>query len=267
MKKTTFGLLAAAACLAAGTSQAALEPLASYDKFDTAPLDAGHWQQGERRRAKKGLALNHLHRDFGPVGSSTGGVGTNFSTSLSDGSRVTQLKATITVLSASVSQCAENTTYTSNVLARVIGSLFNTGTPTAGNQTGDVLAQAYLQRSVSDPTGPLTVTGGVLMCTNSDCSQVASVGSFSGLGTAAIGQPVNLAIQWDRATKTVTAIRDGVTTASVGYLVSDTNQPAVQFKQVSTRTNLANCPLAATRSVGAIEASFDNVSVNKSGAP
>ena len=91
------------------------------------------------------------------------------------------------------------------------------------------------------------------------------MGNFTGLGTANVGQDVAFKLEWDKAAKTFTAVRDGSITSVVPYTQSDRAGPGNPFKNLSTRTNLANC--TGARPVGSIDASFDSIAVNRSAAP
>ena len=267
MKYVFLGLTAVAASLV-GSSAGALENLSIYDRFSAPSIDATRWSSLERTRQLKLSALNHVQRDMGPTGSDAGGLSTNFTTNLSDPSRITQIKATLTVNALDVNNCAANPGYNSSVVARLIGSFFNTGTPSSGNQTGDMLALVTLSRGANSalPPGVVDVGGSVVVCQNSDCSVTSGVGQFTGLGTANLGQAVTLQLEWDKAAKTFTAVRDATTTAVVTYTQSDKAAPGNNFKQVSTRTNLASCQ-SAPRTLGSIDASFDSIAVNRSAAP
>lgn len=252
-----------AGALAGAPAGAALESFTSYDKFSGDTVDASKWSTFERSRSIQRKALNHLQRDWGPTGSDTGGFSTNFTTNLTDPARVTQLQAKVLVNTAEVTHCPGNASFTGSVLARLIGAFFNVGTPVSGSQLGDVLGLVTVTRAANsaDPVGVLQVGGSVVVCQNSDCSLVTNIGNFTGLGTVTTGQAVTLSLEWDHLTKTFKAIRDGVTTATVSYTVNDRAAPGNNFKQLSTRTNLASC--TGARTTGLIDASFDNVSVNK----
>ena len=268
MKRAVCSVAVLAAGLATSGAQA-LEPLANYDKFSTTPIDTSRWSSFERTRQIKGKALNHVQRDWGLTTSDSGGQSNNFVDNLANPSAVTQIKAKITVHDVAVTNCAANTGYNSSVLARVIGSFFNTGNPSSGSQTGDMLALVTVTRAANttDAPGVLQVGGSAVVCQNSDCSLVSSVGSFTGLGTTTLGTPVTVRLEWDKLAKTFTAVREGGATAVVTYTQSDVAAPGNAFKQVSTRTNLASCTGAGNRTTGYIDASFDDVAVNKSAAP
>lgn len=258
---------AAIAAVLCSSPALALESFASYDKFTAAPIDASKWASYERVRKIKSGTLNHIQRDWGSIQSDAGAQGSSFGTSMADPSRVTQLKATLKVASIEAIGCSANPTATS-ARARLLGTFFNTGAPTSGSMQGDVLAQVWIGRYSNsvDAPGTLQVGGGVFVCQNSDCSATTPVGTFSNLGTASLNQNVTLQLEWDKVAKTFTAVRDGSTISSVSYTVSDNIAPGNSFKQVGTRTDNAAC-LSGPRTTAAIDATFDNVAVNKSAKP
>ncbi len=265
--KSLILISAATAAVLASCPTWALESFASYDKFNAAPIDATKWASFERVRKIKSGTLNHIQRDWGSTQSDAGAQGVSFGTSMADPSRVTQLKATVKVASIEATGCSANPTATS-ARARLLGTFFNTGAPTSGSMQGDVLAQVWVGRYSNsvDAPGTLQVGGGVFVCQNSDCSTTTPVGTFSNLGTASLNQNVTLQLEWDTAAKTFTAVRDGSISSSVSYTVSDNFAPGTSFKQVATRTDNAAC-LSGPRTTAAIDATFDNVSVNKSAKP
>ncbi|MBQ0936804.1 hypothetical protein [Ideonella paludis] len=265
--KSLFLTSVATAAMLCSSPTWALESFASYDKFNAAPIDASKWASFERIRKIKSGTLNHVQRDWGTTQSDAGTQGVSFGTSLTDPSRVTQLKATVKVASIEASGCSANPS-ASAARARLIGTFFNTGAPVSGSMQGDVLAQVWVGRFSNsvDAPGTLQVGGGVFVCQNSDCSLTTTIGTFSNLGTATLGQNVTLQLEWDKAAKTFTAVRDGTVNSSVSYTVSDSIAPGNHFKQVATRTDTAAC-LSGPRTTAAIDATFDNVAVNKSAKP
>lgn len=265
--KSLILISAATAAVLASSPTWALESFASYDKFNAAPIDASKWANFERVRKIKSGTLNHIQRDWGNTQSDTGVLGVSFSSNLTDPSRVTQLRATVKVASIEATACAANPA-ASAAGARLVGTFFNTGRPTAGSMQGDVLAQVGVVRfsTSADAPGTMQVIGFVFVCQNSDCSQATTVGNFSNLGTASLGQNVTLQLEWDKAAKTFNAVRDGNLSSSVSYTLSDSAAPGNNFKQVATRTDMAAC-LSGPRTTAAIDATFDNVAVNKSAKP
>ena len=261
----------AALALAAGTACAPALALESYvvlDDFNASNIDILKWSDQERIRTVSGNVLRMQHREAGTTSDNTSQTGITWSTSISRPTAATQIRAVLRVNSISIGTCAGNTSFTSAARARIIGGFFNTGNRIAGNLTGDALAQAFLVRRGNSTDGPdvLRVEANALVCKNSDCSQSVALGPNVALGTANVGQDVTLAIEWDKATKTFTFIRDnGTASGSTVYAVNDSIEPGNSFKQVGTRIDVPNC--TAARTVNAVDATFDTFSVNTKAKP
>ena len=117
-----------------------------------------------------------------------------------------------------------------------------------------------------DPAGVMRVEGWVGVCLDATCNAAQQIGSNVSLGTAGLNTNVTLAIEWDRAAKTFTFLRDGgAASGSVTYAVADTVEPSIAFKSVGTRTEVANCTTG--RTAASIDATFDTISVNAKAKP
>jgi hypothetical protein len=261
----TFITLAALAA-AAGAAHA-LEPIRSYDSFSTVPLDTTRWSETERAREIQRGALRLMQRSVGAAGSDSGFTSINWNENMNDPAAVTAIKAKVTVNAVETASCAANTALGQS-RARIIGGFFNVGVPTPGSQVGDVIAQIRVTRlsNSADPAGTLRVQGLASVCQNTDCSSTTTIGNIVDLGTATLGQSLVVQLQWDQPAKTFLFGREGATGGSVAYTHDDSNPPGVAFKQLSTRLDLPNCQTAA-RTVGLVDAAFDNVGVNRSAAP
>lgn len=261
-------LLAVLALLiVAATPARAQEPYIGYDAFPTTQIDFSRWLFGERTRQIVGGALLMSQRDYGDQIGNTGTRRATFSTPVDEPHRVTQLRASVAITGYDVTSCPQNTT-PSSVQARVIGSFFNVGTPVAGSQVDDVVALARLIRRTNSPDAPgvLAAEGLVVQCTSSDCSTSVQIGTTRSLGTVPQGTLVRLAVEWDQAAKTFFFQRDSDAKLSVTYVAADDAAPGTPFKQLDTRTDLANC-LGSARTVGSVSARFDNMQVNASALP
>jgi hypothetical protein len=175
------------------------------------------------------------------------------------------LSAIITVTTIGPLDSCPGSTAVSNSRARVIGAFFNVrpGGPVLGDQTGDVLAQAYLRRygNSLDPAGVLQVTGLVTQCNNADCSSSTTLSSVT-LGTTNVNTAETLRIDWNQKKKLFNFTRgsNAAVPASYGSL-SDTVAPARPFNNVSIRTEVANC-VGPTRVKAGLSALFDKVSIS-----
>jgi hypothetical protein len=258
----------AAVALFATTTAHALEPFAPYDQFSEQPLDPARWVEGEQVRAIRGSALQLMQRKLGAGGADSGLTFSNFNTNLTIPSVVTSLRARITVNTLDVNACPSNTALGQS-RARIIGTLFNVNaSPTPGSMVGDVTAQVRVTRfsNSADPAGVLRVQGLALLCTNADCSQGTTIGNVVDLGMVNTGTATVVQYQWDKASKSFYFARDhGAYAGTVGYALSDASPPGLAFHQLSTRLDLPNC-LSAARVPGSVDAKFDNVAVNQSGA-
>ncbi|MET0334108.1 MAG: hypothetical protein ABW190_07530 [Rhizobacter sp.] len=246
----------------------ALEPFAPYDKFSEKPLDPARWVEGEQVRTIKGSGMQLMQRKLGLGGADSGLTFATFSTNLTAPSTINSLRARITVNALEVNACASNPTVAQS-RARIVGALFNVNAaPTPGSMVGDVTAQVRITRfsNSADPVGVLRVQGLALLCTSVDCAAGTTIGNMVDLGTVNVGTATVVQYQWDKAAKTFHFSRDqGAYAGTVGYALSDTAPPSQAFHQLSTRLDLPNC-LSAARVPGSVDAKFDNVAVNQSGA-
>ncbi len=246
-----------------------VEPFRPYDSFNSTPIDLTKWQESERVRQVRRGALNLMQRSWPGTGSDAGLTFSSWSETVTNPAAITALKTKVTVDGLEVSSCTANTVVGQS-RARLIGSFFNVGTPTAGSQVGDVLAQVKLVRFSDsiDPPGTLRVQGVVSVCGSADCnSNNTTIGSVVDLGTLALGTATTVQLQWDQPGKTFWFSRDaGAFSGSVGYTASDASPPSVPFKQLSTRADLPNCA-SGPRVSALVDATFDNVQVNQSAAP
>jgi len=256
-----------AALLAAGSAHA-LEPFRVYDNFSSTPVNPALWTGGERVLTTKGGALNLMQRSWGLATADSGLSFVNFNENVTDPAAVTALRAKITVNALEVNACPSSPAVGQS-RARIIGGFFNSGTPTPGSQLGDVIAQVRLTRlsNSADAAGVLRVQGLASLCTSADCNNASVIGNIVDLGTVNVGQATTVQMQWDQPAKSFLFARDnGAFSGSVAYTQSDASPPGLAFKQLSTRLDLASC-LSAPRVPGSVDASFDNIAVNKSAAP
>lgn len=253
----------------AATPAHAQEPYFGYDAFPTPQIDLSRWLFGERSRQVVGGALLMSQRDYGDQYSNTGVRRSTFATPVDEPHRVTQLRASVAITGYEVTGCAQNTGSASSVQARVLGSFFNVGAPEAGSQMGDVIALARLVRRSNsvDAAGVLVAEGLAVRCTSSDCSTSTVIDAVRSLGTVTQGTLVRLAVEWDQVAKTFYFQRDNEPKLSVTYTDADSASPGTPFKQLDTRTELANCLGGTARTFGTVNARFDNVQVNASAVP
>ena len=247
---------------------AAAETYVLYDDFSASTLNPARWQDAERSRILTGTNLRMAARDWGSTVSDSLGTSITWSESLARVGGMTQLRALMKVTAIDMTGCVANATATS-VRGRVIGSFFNAGNRAAGSSVGDVLAQVWAIRASNsvDAPGVLRVEGWVGICTTSDCSSSNQIGTTVPLGTVNVGTNVTMQVDWDRANKQFLFSRDKGAVTAMSYAgFDDSADPGVPFKQVGTRTTVANCA-SGPRTFGFIDARFDNVQVNSTAKP
>lgn len=263
-----FACLALAGACAVPVAAAPLEPMAPFDAFSNPTLQADRWGEFERVRRTRNSSLNLVQRDVGTATSDTGATALNFNTLIANPGRISQLRAKVRVDAVAATGCAANATPT-QVRARLVATLFNTGNPVTGSFVGDVIAQVFVRRlSNAGGTGnELEAGAAVSVCQNADCSVSLPLGAFVPLGTVFVGQEVTLQMEWDRVTRQISFARSGGGSASgsVTYTQSDSAAPGSPFKQIGTRVEPANCQ-SGPRTSGFIDASFDLVETNRSAA-
>jgi len=253
-------ILAAAALAASTTAQAAALPL--VDNFTAPGLNAAVWAAPESARYIDDKGRLNLGRwTFGGTASNSGTTVETFNLGAVDNVAPKSIKVTITAQNVDrVDGCAANPTR-SSAYARTIGAFFNTlaSAPTPGDMTGDVLAQASLQRNSDEPAGLVHVFGGVPLCQNADCSQGVSL-AFVDLGTVNVGDPVSLQIEWVSKSSKFVFTRDGIA-YDAPYTATPTFAAGRPFINMSIRNVVANC--AAGRVQAGFGALFDNFGIGR----
>jgi len=263
----TTALLLASAGFSPATQ--ALESYVTWDNFNSSTsIDATRWLATERSRKVEGGQLRFIQRDLGSQYSNSGVFSNSWGENLTNPAPVTQLKATLTVNGFDVTGCATNPTDVSTLQARLVGGFFNAGPGVPTSRINDVGATIRLKRDSNSPDGAgvLRVQGTVFQCTTSDCNYGSiDLGSVD-LGTATLGQAVVLRMDWEQSKKRFSFYRDSDPVQRVTYTASDSLPPYAVFRQIGTRTTVANC-LGAARTQGFMDASFDKVYVNSSALP
>lgn len=243
----------------------AVENMVLYDAFSTGTIDSGKWSQSEFVRSTDGTGtMRQTVRYWGITDGDSGSDSYSNTNSVTDPTRITQLRASVKVASIEATACPANAA-ASVARVRLIGSFFNTGNPRTGSFYGDVIAQIYLYRASDsgDGAGVLRVTGSAVVCTDTDCNTNSSLGSVD-LGTATVGSWVSLQVEHDKANKRFVFGRDsGAVTKPLAYSVSDSVAPSRNFKGVGTRHTVARCA-SGSKPTAASDAYFTKVRVNKS---
>lgn len=263
--RLVYGLVAA---LAAPVAAQAAEAYVTYETFTgQTQISPQRWLFMERTRQSVGGALLLVQRDLGDQFSNSGVLPLNWSTSLVNPATILQMRSSMTVNDMAVTGCAQNAE-ASSVHARMIGSFFNTGPQVGGDRTNDVLALVRLTRAsnTADAAGVVQVLGNVVRCLNADCSGAVEIIGTADMGTTTFGTTLSMRMEWEPASNRFNFYRANDPVIRISYAYGDALQPSLPFKNVQTRTQLANC-VSGERSTGYVSAKFDNVAVNASALP
>lgn len=264
MNRLPLGLCLAAVCAACSAPALAAESYGDYDTFSTSYIRPDKWLGRERTRVLTGNALRLIQRDYGDQADDVGSFNNSHGLGVRNPAAVTQFQATVKVNAHEVTGCAAAV---SDVQARLNGAFFNTGPVTPGSRVNDIngLVRLIRRSDSADPPGTLRAEGVLVRCTSSDCNSSEVVGSVVDLGPVTVGTQVTLRIVWDQPNKKF-FYRLNDTTVAAAYSVSDAFAPQQPFKELQTRTRLANC-MSGTPTTGFMDATFDSVNVNASALP
>jgi len=253
-------------------SARAIEPFVLYDDFNGAGVDAEKWL-GAEGSSLLGRDAGHFvqngqarlkNRSVGFTATDSG-VGANFVIlAVPNPAAVTQMKATVATPTISITGCAGNTQSIDGTAATVIGSFFNTGTPTNGDQTNDVIAEIGIFAAPGSiaATHGARVLGVILQCTDATCDTFNIVGGAD-FGSIAVGAATTVGMIWDAVTHQFTFHRNGASDVQAPYNLSDTSSPGLPFKGLEAINRVANCT-TTPRPVADVLATFDDFFVNQS---
>jgi hypothetical protein len=261
-------LAALALAASALSSSHAAEGYAIWDNFDGATeINAARWLGTDRVRLIEAGVLRFVQRDLGSQSGDSGMFSSSWGSRLANPAKVTRLLAAVTVNAFDVTGCGANTA-PSSVIAGLNGQFFNAGPglPTSSINNVGAVVQFRRGSNSADPIGVLRVEGTVYQCTVADCNYGASVLGSVDLGTAVVGETLSLRVDWDSQANRFGFGRVNNQTFYVNYAVADSQAAFGAFRQIGTRTEMANC-LSGNRTEGFIDAKFDAVSVNLSAAP
>jgi hypothetical protein len=186
--------------LAGGSVQA--QPLVLYDDFSLPLINPNKWLPGDFRQGLDSARLvldNNLWLVTMAYADQTSDVGYSFqgtALAFSNPSSITAIQSTWTVIDADATACSTNPGAFTVAQATIQGTFFNAGTPIPGHTTNDVFGAIYLGHFPPDAPETLRVYFSVFQCLDDFCGNVTNLAGGD-LGTATIGQPVPLLIQWD----------------------------------------------------------------------
>jgi len=229
-------------------------PVSLYDNFSALVINPDKWSGGEYAvpggimteaiRVIQQGALRLASRRYGGTDSDNGADFSGLRLDFADPRSVTAIRAQVQVMSFQARGCASNSSASTYTGMDFGGFFFNSGTPTPGDATDDVLAVINVFRTSDskDPPKVLQIVGNVLHCTSQDCTSTTPLGgSPVSLGTVNLGVPVRLFIAWDKANHQFLFQRANDVMVAVPYSVSDSADPGINQKRFQSFGFVANC--------------------------
>jgi len=260
--------IAVSALMAIPSAHAAA--LVLFDDFSGGAISPYRWEASEtsqygstRVESRRAVSSGQLRIEakgysdnFGNVGTST----TRNSLVFVKSQSITDIRATITMRTATAQACAGNTS-PSLARARVFGFFFNAGYPQPGSEYNDVYAQVQVFRASNsvDAAGVMQISANIGICTDDSCIGSTTLSSIS-LGTTAVNTPVEVQVSWDKAHKQFTFQRNLDTAVSIPYTYSDLQPPQYNAKRIEVANNLAQC--TGSRVFSYSGADFTNIMTN-----
>ncbi len=150
----------------------ALEPLALYDNFKAKPIDPDKWSGAENVGGSITEAIRQIlferllmsFRVYARTDSDVGRLGGNINLGLTNLAAVTAVAATVQVNKIHAAGCATPGSAVTFVRVRLRGRFFNTGTPTPGQATNDVVGHIFIVSESTSPPDVLQVRFEVYRC-------------------------------------------------------------------------------------------------------
>ena len=248
---------------------AAVPTVSLYDDFTAPLIDPTRWYGAEASgmvteavRLIQGGSLRLFSRSYGATDSDTGATFSALRLAFSNPNPIHAIRAKVQVTNFQSVGCPGNTTPTFPA-AEIAGFFFNTGTPTPGDATGDVHVELDVLRlsNSTNPPGVLEVVGAVVLCQDAPCLTATHLpGSPVNVGKTHVGVPVRLFLAWDQPNKRFLFQSGNSAIVAVPYTVSDSSPPAVAFKRLDSRANVANCT-TTPRPHAMLDVLFDHVEV------
>lgn len=270
-------LVVAFGFLATATPTPAQPVFALYDnfsKFDPAKWRGTEFQPGNNQETSRMIVNGQLQLfmiSWGSEADNTGSSGFgNVAVQHPNPNAVTAIQSLVTVVQGTAQGCPDNDANAggATVRAEIRGAFFNDGTSTGANDMrGDIYAR--FEKRLND-FGRRQIRLQVLRCTDAACNNMAQLtGSPITFTTSwEFGQAHLMRLVWDQANHQFVATvlpAKGKTPPpeiqTLTYGLSDTNAPVGPTKALRIQAGNSNCTDGAT--ISAIQALFDNVSVNK----
>lgn len=247
--------------------------LVPYDDFSTDLIDPGKWHGNETPSSRNNPntealrliedgKLRMMARAYGGTDADTGRSGGNFGLAVRRSDLVTMMQAEVTVLSATVEDCPENSLST-RARAQLFGYFFNDGSGGPGDSTGDVVAG--FDKRVDSRSGN-SFLAFVARCTTSGCGAADTI-AFEIFDTPMlIGQADTMRLEWDAAgeqfmfTLNPASADEEVKTISYAGIVVNMGPSDFGLDRLRLRNQAANC--VSGRRMSALEVLYDDVQLN-----
>jgi hypothetical protein len=234
------------------------------DDFGLRDLEVERWVQGVIGSA----ALRLFVRSYADTTSNSGGQsgGNVLGFPHANPAIVRVMGATFTVQSFDSIGCAANTNTPTETRAEVAGFFFNTGPKVAGSAVNDIGAVMRIRRlsTSTDPANVLRVLAAVFRCTNANCSTTTNLFSNSSVGTALVGAPATLRMDWQPSLNRFLFRLNAGAFIPAPYAVPDSLTPGNTFlkRRTGIRNFVANCTTTSPRPTAFMRTLVDNVFVN-----
>ena len=245
-----FTVLLGTLVLTSRPGQAGHEAFGVYDDWSQPTIRSDRWRGVEDfggqevKREVQGDTLQMRFRLEGGTVSDTGAFFADNFLLVTNPLAVDQLAAEFQVKALTVTGCPANPTASRARAARLPITRFNDGTSTGlGDRTGDHFGLIVARRD-SDATeapGILLVSGSVLRCTDSGCTDTSDVAFIVLPQTVQVGEPFTLRLIWDQPMRRFLL---GVGTdpdVPLNYAASDAAPAVLPFAGVQIAHTAANC--------------------------
>ena len=215
-----------------------------------------HWKFGKRRSG----TLHEKLVAYGSAASDSGSTSHTTGLQVTDPSAIIGIAAKVAVIDAVAKGCVANS-IAARARAQVVGEFFNDGSSSGpGDRTGDIISG--IQKHLDSNTGK-EIAAFITRCNDSACISQTTLAAHLFSATWHFGQPHILQVAWDAANDqfiyTVNPGGPGEESQVLSYGVSDSDPPALDFKQLSLNLTTSNCLGDQRRT--AMEAAFDKAEI------
>jgi hypothetical protein len=172
---------------------------------------------------------------------------------------ITDIRATITMRSATVNGCAG--VNPGMMFARIHGAFFNAGTPIPGSRFNDVTASISVYRASdsTDGAGVFAVVTDFERCLDDACHDKTRLGGAT-LGYTSLNTPTQVEIAWDNVLHRFSMQQDSGGVFYVPYNIPDLHRASDPAKMIEVASTVPHCAAGKVFVYGA--ADFDDVKTN-----